>query len=170
MKPKRSGMSVVLVIGISIVVAIGKPACAENGATVYVEAERFAEIGGWSVDSQFLDQMGSTFLIAHGTGTPVEDAVTEVSFPESGVWYVWVRTRNWVSPWTFPEGVNQMDEVGGMDSGTFADQPVEIRQRSFPGAFQISVNGEMVSYVFGTRDREWTWESGGAITIERTDR
>ena len=31
-----------------------------------VEAEAFAEKGGWGVDSQFMEQMGSPYLLAHG--------------------------------------------------------------------------------------------------------
>ena len=64
--------------------------------TVLVEAESFANPSGWVVDQQFMDQVGSPFLMAHGLGVPCEDATKEVVFPETGVWRVWVRTRNWV--------------------------------------------------------------------------
>lgn len=36
--------------------------------TVLVEAESFENLGGWVVDQQFMDQMGSSFLLAHGVG------------------------------------------------------------------------------------------------------
>ena len=48
---------------------------------------------------QFMDLMGSPYLMAHGMGVPVEDASTTISFPEDGTYYVFVRTYNWTSPW-----------------------------------------------------------------------
>ena len=57
-----------------------------------VEAESFNEKGGWCVDQQFMDFMGSPYLLAHGLGEPVGDAVTEVVFPETGAYNVYVRT------------------------------------------------------------------------------
>ena len=57
------------------------------GATVLVEAEGFDHYGGWVDDSQFMDQMGSPFLLAHGLGTPVDDATTTVA--RSMVWRCW---------------------------------------------------------------------------------
>ena len=48
---------------------------------VLVEAESFENLGGWVVDQQFMDQMGSPFLLAHGLGVPVRDAVTTVTLP-----------------------------------------------------------------------------------------
>ena len=36
------------------------------------------------IDQQFMDYMGSPFLLAHGMGIPVKDAVTKVHFPETG--------------------------------------------------------------------------------------
>ena len=44
---------------------------------VLVEAESFKETGGWVVDQQFMDLMGSPYLLAHGLGEPVPDAVTQ---------------------------------------------------------------------------------------------
>ena len=65
------------------------------GARVDVYANAFRE-GGWKLDVQFMDVMGSPYLIAHGLGFKVPDAVAEVTLPESGRWRVWVRTRQWV--------------------------------------------------------------------------
>ena len=62
---------------------------------VDVYANSFRE-GGWKLDVQFMDVMGSPYLIAHGLGFPVPDAVAEVAVPSSGKWRVWVRTRKWV--------------------------------------------------------------------------
>jgi hypothetical protein len=38
-------------------------------------------------------------LLAHGLGRPVADAVTRVTFPAAGRHRLWVRTRDWVTPW-----------------------------------------------------------------------
>ena len=54
------------------------------------------EPGGWSLDPQFMDVMGSPYLLAHGLGVRVMDATARVDVPESGEWRVWVRTRKWV--------------------------------------------------------------------------
>ena len=71
---------------------------AVNGASA---AERISvypqsfERGGWSLDAQFMDVMGSPYLIAHGLGVRVLDAKARVNFPKPGEYRVWVRTRNW---------------------------------------------------------------------------
>jgi hypothetical protein len=62
---------------------------------VLVEAESFDNKGGWMVDQQFMDLMGSPYLLAHGKGVPVKDATTEVAFPSNGEYKVFVRTFNW---------------------------------------------------------------------------
>ena len=53
------------------------------------------DAGGWALDAQFMDVMGSPYLLAHGLGVRVTDAKYRVSFPEKGEYRVWVRTRNW---------------------------------------------------------------------------
>lgn len=55
-------------------------------SSVLVEAEGFMNAGGWVVDQQFIDQMGSPYLLAHGLGEPVGDAVTTVRFPAPGAY------------------------------------------------------------------------------------
>ena len=52
--------------------------------SVLVEAEAFGNRGGWVVDPQFMDVMGSPYLLAHGLGRPVPDAVTTVELPGPG--------------------------------------------------------------------------------------
>ncbi|MCX7826698.1 MAG: hypothetical protein N2689_14240, partial [Verrucomicrobiae bacterium] len=39
---------------------------ATGADTVLVEAESFKDHGGWSLDTQFVDIMGSPYLLAHG--------------------------------------------------------------------------------------------------------
>ena len=70
---------------------LGLAACA---ATVPVPPQSF-DAGGWSLDAQFMDVMGSPYLLAHGLGVPVADATATVSVPKAGTYRVWARTRNW---------------------------------------------------------------------------
>ncbi len=63
---------------------------------IWIEAERFNQPGGWTVDSQFIDQMNSPYLLSVGLGTPVEDASTSVSLPRAGRYRLWARTKDWI--------------------------------------------------------------------------
>jgi hypothetical protein len=71
-------------------------AISTSASEVLVEAEGFTDRGGWTLDPQFLEVMGSPYLLAHGLGQPVTNAVTEVEFPETGNFHLWVRTKDWV--------------------------------------------------------------------------
>jgi hypothetical protein len=113
---------------------------APAAVNVLVEAESFAIKGGWVVDPQFVQQMGSPFLLAHGGGKPVTDATTSVAFPEQGTYRVWVRTRDWVP--------------------THVDNP---------GQFKVRVNGVELAAVFGTQSGTWAWQDGGSVTIADTN-
>lgn len=74
---------------------------------VFVECESFENKGGWVVDPQFVEQMGSPFLMAHGRGDPVENASTTIELPGSGTYHVWARTRDWVpGNWSPPGQFN----------------------------------------------------------------
>ena len=92
-------------------------------AQLWLEAESFENKGGWVVDQQSMDVMGSPYLMAHGMGSPVEDARTRVLLPQSGTYHIWVRTRDWSAPWS----------------------------EESAGPFSISVNGELLKPIFGTR-------------------
>ena len=62
---------------IRILLLIAVIPCAQiRAASILVEAESFDERGGWTLDTQFIQNMGSPYLLAHGLGRPVEDAVT----------------------------------------------------------------------------------------------
>lgn len=117
------------------------------GETVLVEAESFTDRGGWVIDQQSMDQMGSPYLMAHGLGVPVGDAVTNVPFNQPGEYRVWVRTRDWVGPWKTP------------------DIKPAMRARGFPGKFQLLIDGRPLDAVFGTEGSDWHWQDGGTIEI-----
>ncbi|MEC7679641.1 MAG: NADH-dependent oxidoreductase, partial [Planctomycetota bacterium] len=70
-----------------------------RSAEVFVEAESFDRLGGWKLDTQFIQSMGSPYLLAHGLGKKVADAQTKVTVPEAGKYRVWVRTFDWVARW-----------------------------------------------------------------------
>lgn len=106
---------------------------------VFIETESFSEKGGWSVDQQFMDLMGSPYLIAHGLGKPVADASTTFEVGEAGTYHIYARTFNWVSPWTESEG---------------------------PGAFRIKVNGKAMKNVLGTTGNQWMWQYAGAVKLK----
>lgn len=121
---------------------IVSPADAQASAkqTLLVEAEQFAEYGGWVHDSQFMDQMGSPYLLAHGLGVPVKDATTPVQFPAAGEYRVWVRTRDWVATWDAPGA---------------------------PGKFQLLIDGKPLKTTFGTKGAKWHWQDGGTVKITK---
>ena len=125
-------------VAISCITAAGYLSAADTQDPILVEAEGFANSGGWVVDPQFMDLMGSPYLLAHGLGIPVKDAKTEVSIPKAGSYKVWVRTKDWVAQWKAP--------------GT-------------PGKFQLLVNGKPLKTTFGTVGADWHWQDGGKIDL-----
>lgn len=70
-------MKIPLLIGLLAVTQI-------QAASFLIEAEQFADKGGWGLDTQFIESMGSSYLIAHGLGKPVADASTEFEVAEAG--------------------------------------------------------------------------------------
>lgn len=105
---------------------------------LFLEAEAFEDSGGWVLDQQFMDLMGSPFLLAHGMGRPVADAVTTVPVATPGPHRVWVRTRDWVAPWKAPGA---------------------------PGRFQVVIDGTPLETIFGTSGDAWHWQDGGVVGL-----
>ena len=89
-----------------VVLAAEVPATGES--TLYLEAERFDDVGEWTIDGQFRQIMGSTYLLAVGIGEPVEDAVTKAETPRGGTYRLWVRCKDGheTSPGKFQVFVN----------------------------------------------------------------
>ena len=85
-----------------MILLLGLLAASGSAETILIEAESFTNRGGWVIDQQFMDEMGSPYLLAHGLGVPVKDAVTTVTFPSTGRYRVWVRTLDWVARWGAP--------------------------------------------------------------------
>ena len=51
---------------------------------LWIDAEDFADYGGWWIDTQFVAFMGSAYLIAAGVCEPVKDATTTVQVTRPG--------------------------------------------------------------------------------------
>jgi hypothetical protein len=83
-------------ICVCVVLSAAGSATLADQPVIWLEAEHFAHPGGWVNDAQFIDQMGSPYLLAVGLGTPVEDATTELQIPEPGRYRLWVRTMDWL--------------------------------------------------------------------------
>lgn len=116
---------------------------------VLIEAESFANRGGWQLDTQFIDQMGSPYLMAHGLGKPVADAETTVRLTQAGRYRLWVRTQNWVAKFE--------DPAARSASGVEA-----------PGRFQVLIDGMAVPVEFGTSGAGWHWQDGGMVSLAST--
>jgi hypothetical protein len=121
-----------------------------NRESILVEAESFGDYGGWFIDTQFMDQMGSPYLIAHGMGKPVTDANTRVSCPESGDYRVWVRTYDWTGPWRGEEWPLRKRAMGDP-----------------PGRFQLLINDKAVEGTFGIDDKAWHWQKGPVVKLKK---
>ena len=107
------------------------------GTDILVEAESFATKGGWVVDPQFVEQMGSPYLLAHGRGIPCADATTKVVFPSAGRVRAWVRTRDWTPDWDGEK----------------------------PGQFRLAVGSKVFPNILGVAPANWGWVDAGVISM-----
>lgn len=103
-----------------------------------IEAESFAQRGGWLIETQSIPTMGSAYLMAHGMGVPVEDARTEISLPK-GTYRFWARTRDWTRVWGRGEPA---------------------------GRFTLNVNGVPLPTVLGTNGEAWSWQYAGKVALD----
>lgn len=112
-------------------------------------ATRFADRGDWTVEQQFVLQMGSSYLLAHGIGCPLaNDAVTSFEVAQEGDYNLLVRTKNWTAFWS--EGKT-------------------------PGIFQVKIDDQADAAEFGigcdgaTRAERaaWYWQKGGTYHLAK---
>ena len=106
---------------------------------LFIEAESFTDLGGWVVDQQSMNIMGSSYIMAHGMGVPVADAYTWITLPESGKWYAYARTRDWTAVWK---------------RGTPA------------GIFKLMANDAFFENTLGTNGEKWDWQYAGTLELE----
>lgn len=107
---------------------------------VLIEAESFDDPGGWVVDPQFVEQMGSPYLMAHGMGAIVRNASTEIKFSHKGEYNIWVRTVNWAP--------------GVWDA---------------PGRFKLKIGDAVLEKTLGTSPG-WGWEYAGKTKIKKNEK
>lgn len=111
-----------------------------NETSIFLEVGAFDNYGGWVLDTQFIPNMGSAYLLAHGIGEKVADAHTTVIFPKQGKYRVWVRTKNWVGEW---------------------------KKDYAPGIFKVRVN-EWISETAGNTEKDWCWQAVGEFEVKET--
>ena len=126
-----------LALALLVAVWLAKPLAAAN---IWIEAESFEQKGGWQVDQQMIEGMGSPYLIAHGLGTPVKDALTNVRIDTAATYNVYVRTYNWTAPWHAATG---------------------------PGGFKVAINGKRLPVTVGQTGDRWQWQKAGTVNLKR---
>jgi hypothetical protein len=102
---------------------------------LFIECEAFENHGGWVVDPQFVEEMGSPYLMAHGLGIPVENATTTIQVPARDVYHVWARTTDWAP--------------GHWDA---------------PGRFRVIMDGDTLPEVLGDL-MTWGWNYAGKLRL-----
>ena len=132
-------MKKVLYIILSILFTLS---CTRSSEDILIEAEFFDNHGGWKLDQQFHEQVGSAYLLAHGAGTPVEDASTSIRICKNQNYHVWVRTFNWNAPWDSLQA---------------------------PGIFKVAVDGKELTQTLGDRSSKWDWQYAGEFKARKSN-
>ncbi len=100
----------------------------------FIPAAAFEEHGGWVVETQSIETLGSSYLMAHGLGKPVADAETYVELP-GGNYRIYALTRDWTAVWG----------------------------RGKPaGRFELRADGKPLA-LLGTNGSDWDWQFAGEI-------
>lgn len=102
----------------------------------FVMCSAFENHGGWALDTQFISVMGMPYLLAHGLGNPVADAVTTMTFPAPGHYRVWAYTKNWTAYW---------------------------KPQYAPGMFELRCGD--YCHAFGDGAPDWHWQDGGILAV-----
>lgn len=107
---------------------------------IFIEAESFLDKGGWVVDQQSFETLGSAYLMAHGLGVPVKDAKHEFTVKKSGKYYVWARDRDWTAVW---------------------------KVKNPAGKFKIAIDGVTLKNTLGVKDENWAWHKAGVVNLSK---
>lgn len=107
---------------------------------IFIEAESFKSIGGWTVDTQSMEVIGSAYLMAHGVGVPVEDAKSTFMVEEQAEYSIYALTRDWTKQW------------GVKDSA---------------GKFNLLIDGNDFDTVLGTKSIDWAWQFVGKTNLTK---
>ena len=108
--------------------------------SVYVAASTFEDKGGWIADPQFMEQMGSSYLIAHGLRTARRRCPDTFHRAAGRHIQSFARTRNWTACWS---------------------------DRPSPGVFRIRIDDRDTETLFRRRGGEWHWQEGGSIFLTK---
>lgn len=106
---------------------------------IFIEAESFKDKGGWVVDTQSMEMIHSAYLMAHGMGVPVDDAVTDFEVQADGEYHVWSLTRDWTAVWDIKDSAGQ---------------------------FKIRIGETELEHTLGTNGKEWSWQFAGKIALQ----
>ncbi|MCL2813061.1 MAG: FAD-dependent oxidoreductase [Oscillospiraceae bacterium] len=109
-----------------------------KGSSLFFSTGEFDSCGGWALDTQFIPNMGSSYLLAHGLGSPVRGAVKKIGIKKAGTYKVWAFTKDWVARWK--KGVS-------------------------PGLFKIKIGG-FVSGELGNESADWAWQEAGLCELK----
>lgn len=127
--------------------------------SVMALATKFNDKGDWTVEQQFVLQMGSSYLMAHGLGTPLaKDAKTEINIPEDGDYRLWVRTKNWTAFWSEGKtpGIFQVLIDGKADPSEFGIGKIPLDVKAgidFPDDIDTSREAR-------AERAQWYWQKG----------
>ncbi|WP_377173769.1 FAD-dependent oxidoreductase [Roseibacillus ishigakijimensis] len=105
---------------------------------ILVEAESLSDRGEWKLDTQFIELMGSPYLLAHGMGEPVGPAKGSFAVTEGGDYQVWVRTLDWSE---------------------------QLGQAEGAGRFSLEIAGQKIDHELGAGEPAWAWERAGEIAL-----
>lgn len=131
--------------------------------SVMLLATRFEDLGDWTVEQQFVLQMGSSYLLAHGLGEALKkDAKTTVEIPQDGKYTLWVRTKNWTAFWSEGKtpGIFQVKVDGVADGAEFGIGmcPTDVKQG-------INVADVDTSLEARAARAQWYWQKGGEYSL-----
>ena len=133
--------------------------------TIMVLATRFEDPGEWTVEQQFVLQMGSSYLLAHGLGEALaKDAVTTVEIPEDGEYTLWVRTKNWTAFWSEGKtpGIFQVKLDGKADEAEFGVGRCPVCE--VKGVYEPEVDRSLEARAARA---QWYWQKGGTYTLSK---
>lgn len=108
-------------------------------AEIWLEAESCYDLGGWCVDTQSMEMLRSSYIMAHGMGIPVPDAKAHIDVSESGLYHVWALTRDWSAVWKGADSI---------------------------GKWQFAVDGTALEGILGIGNTEWGWQKCGTVRLD----
>ena len=101
--------------------------------SIFISTSEFENYGSWVLDTQFIQNMGASYLLAHGLGEKALDAKTKIRIEKAGKYKIWAYTKDWVGNW---------------------------KQGAAPGLFKIGID-DWRSETLGNENKEWSWQEAG---------